>query len=312
MLCVLSRTLGATVLAAVALATSAIAADLVVMGSDAGETITGTDASEAIFARGGADTVNAGGGDDEIDGGDGGDVISGGPGTDVVLYSGSTPVDVTLDALANDGRAGEGDNVLSDVEDVYGGSGDDRLVGNDAPNTIDGADGADRITGGGGTDVLIGGPGDDTLDARDGAIDRVDCGDGKDTAIIDKIDLVAADCEIVSKPIETIPFGMTLNANSKRLILSTVVSMSSVKISCFSGCKPGSARSKTILRRKPAKLQKGNVISFKLPPRIKGATIEVGVTAPGASTRCVRYKVSSKFRYTVQRNVACVTAAATA
>ena len=113
------------------------------------------------------------------------------------------PIVVTLDGQANDGVAGENDNVGpdNDVETVRGGERDDRLVGNDDANELDGKSGDDTITGGAGNDKLVdflgddaldGGPGADilrtdggpdgtrsadTLDARDGARDLViDCG----------------------------------------------------------------------------------------------------------------------------------------
>jgi hypothetical protein len=58
----------------------------------------------------------------------------------------------------------------------------------------------------GGSDVLNGGGGNDRLDAREGAAataaqagsgDRVVCGGGTDTALVDPVDLVDPDCENV-------------------------------------------------------------------------------------------------------------------
>jgi Ca2+-binding RTX toxin-like protein len=70
---------------------------------------------------------------------------------------------------ADDGESGEGDDVLSDVENIIGGSGADELVGSTGPNTITGGDGADVISGGDGgncttdIDVLNGGNHDDVF-----------------------------------------------------------------------------------------------------------------------------------------------------
>ena len=71
-------------------------------------------------------------------------------------------MNVSLDGIANDGAAGEGDNVATTVEQVLGGSGGDTLTGNGAANTLDGRGGGDTIRGGAGNDTLIGGTGADS------------------------------------------------------------------------------------------------------------------------------------------------------
>lgn len=43
------------------------------------------------------------------------------------------------------------------IENAIGGSGDDRLMGNDAANILRGGGGADELSGGGGSDTLVGG-----------------------------------------------------------------------------------------------------------------------------------------------------------
>ena len=53
--------------------------------------------------------------------------------------------------------------MLSTVERVIGGAGDDRLVGNGVANTMEGGPGRDTLMGGRGDDVLIGGPGSDRI-----------------------------------------------------------------------------------------------------------------------------------------------------
>jgi len=70
---------------------------------------------------------------------------------------------------------------------LLGGAGDDRLVG--------GA-GNDVLIGGPGADVLLGGPGSDTIYAADGERDIVDCGPGRDRAVVDAVDIVK-NCEVV-------------------------------------------------------------------------------------------------------------------
>lgn len=125
-----------------------------------------------------------------------GGVIRGGAGTDTVDYATTlSRIDVSLDGVANDGRPGEKDNVQADVEDVVGGDFAGTLVGSLVANRLTGGGSADRIVGAGGRDQLSGVGGDDTIDALDGSGgDRVDCGGGADTALLDAGDVVAG-CE---------------------------------------------------------------------------------------------------------------------
>ena len=64
------------------------------------------------------------------------------------------------------------------------------------PVTFNGGDGADGLFGGGGTDTFNGGAQNDNIIARDGRVERVDCGSGDDTAITDDLD-VRVSCEQV-------------------------------------------------------------------------------------------------------------------
>jgi hypothetical protein len=132
-----------------------------------------------------------------------GGVVAGGPGTDTADYEQALdPIDVSLDGKPNDGRAGEGDNVRPDVENVVASQVGGTLAGGAGANRLEGRGGPDRIAGGAGRDTLTGGGGDDTLDALDAAGgDRVECGEGVDVALVDAGDIVAAEpsaCEQVS------------------------------------------------------------------------------------------------------------------
>jgi hypothetical protein len=147
-------------------------------------------------------------GNDVLDGGLGADMMSGGDGRDLADYSGrSASVSVIPDNGWNDGQAGELDFVSSSVEDVAGGSGDDRLGGTAAANQLFGGAGSDSITGGDGDDALDGGPGHDTFSAdagndivraRDAENDSVACGAGTDAVESDTADSLAGDCERAS------------------------------------------------------------------------------------------------------------------
>jgi Ca2+-binding RTX toxin-like protein len=80
---------------------------------------------------------------------------------------------------------------------IFGSSRADALTGSRRSDTISGGKGDDVITGLTGRDCLDGEAGDDRIDARDGDADRVDCGSGSDTAVLDPLDR-ATGCEQVS------------------------------------------------------------------------------------------------------------------
>lgn len=136
----------------------------------------------------------------------GSDIFIGGAGVDTVDYSLRTGnLTITMDgAAADDGLAGEGDDVRGDVEGVLCGSGDDDVTGNDLDNFIDGGDGEDTLFGLGGADVLSGGDdddvlhggdGNDTLDGGGGDNDLI-CGAGDDIAFNQGGGTRADDCEL--------------------------------------------------------------------------------------------------------------------
>jgi len=87
-----------------------------------------------------------------------------------------------------------------------GGPGNDRLRGGAEGDTLTGDDGNDVLSGGAGDDLLVGGRGDDILSggagndvllANDGFPDRVECGPGRDRAVVDRKDRVSPSCERV-------------------------------------------------------------------------------------------------------------------
>jgi hemolysin type calcium-binding protein len=97
------------------------------------------------------------------------------------------------------------DRLIGTVQDdvIYGRGGPDRIFGLAGQDYLDGGRGADwlyggtggdRLRGGGGSDHLDGGPGADLVLARDGKVDSIDCGRGRDTAYVDDQDRVRA-CE---------------------------------------------------------------------------------------------------------------------
>ncbi len=190
----------------------------------AGDVLLGGPGDDVLDGRSGPDELRGGEGDDELQGDNyetpSADLLDGGPGTDrierdwYVAQGREQPfVTVTLDGKANDGRPGEGDNVLS-VEKIKltypasltaardrvdfeifntsigssrltGSPGPDRLRTYDAADTIVAGAGDDWIEAGLGNDTITPGPGRDTVnaDAGPGSCNFLVCriGPGNDT-----------------------------------------------------------------------------------------------------------------------------------
>ena len=126
--------------------------------------------NDSLYGGNGDDFLN-GGNDATLDGSDGADTLSGGNGNDSVVYSqrqDDLTIDISNSSKSNDGASGEGDKVMADIENVFGGDGDDLIIGNSAANLISGGGGNDTIEAGDGNDKLIGGPGNDTLMGQGG------------------------------------------------------------------------------------------------------------------------------------------------
>jgi len=158
-------------------------------------------AARAMVAGGAGDDVLAVGNGDAA-GGPGADLLvasgalDGGPGPDVlrsaigpngtassttVFYGDRTaPVTVTPGTGADDGEAGEGDDVGADLRMAIGGAGDDHLVAPDGPGgMLAGGAGNDLLVGATGDDVLSGQAGNDTIRGGVGD-DRLEGGAGRD------------------------------------------------------------------------------------------------------------------------------------
>jgi Ca2+-binding RTX toxin-like protein len=163
-------------------------------GGQGNDSLNGLAGNDELLGDAGNDNLSGGDGDDTatygagVDGVDGSDRFSGGADRDMASYRGhARNVNVSLDGIANDGTAGEGDNNLSDVENVQGTRGDDTLTGNGAANSLTGLTGSDR---------LFGLAGSDTLNTVDGisANDSADGGIGIDTCVTDPGD-ARTNCE---------------------------------------------------------------------------------------------------------------------
>lgn len=125
------------------------------LNGDAGnDRIYGGDDGDTLSGGAGNDKIYGGTGDDVLEGGDGSDIIDGGDGFDYASYASySATVEVDLSGLTAD--AGEAVDVLSSIEGVIGGSGDDSFVGSDSiDNVFRPGEGDDSISGGDSVDEL--------------------------------------------------------------------------------------------------------------------------------------------------------------
>ncbi len=222
-------------------------ADTVNGGNDP-DIVSGASGNDSVNGEAGEDLVLADDGSDRMDGGAGDDRFSfvvaplfpgvpfgtdevvGGAGLDHLAFTAAdgfpfpTAKDITytLDDQANDGFAGQGSNVRSDVESLAGASteaqeapsffgpgqyytgpaipeGRATLRGNDGFNTLMGTTANDDLDPGNGNDSVVGGDGDDAIRTTDGFADRVKCGPGNDTATADQLDVVSDSCENVTR-----------------------------------------------------------------------------------------------------------------
>jgi hypothetical protein len=167
-------------------------------GGAGADDLSGDEDADSLSGGPGDDVLRGGAGRDVVAPGSGQDRVEGGPDVDTVLYDDRVaPVTVTLTGGADDGEGGEADDVSADVENVVTGAGADLIVGSGGANEVDAGPGNDRIDPGAGPDSVQGGAGDDFITTLDGVQDRVDCGEGSDTAVIDAFDTVTG-CEAVS------------------------------------------------------------------------------------------------------------------
>src|SRR3954452_3930930 len=98
-----------------------------------------------------------------MSGGAGADRFDGGSsGIDTANYSGrAEALSVSLNDTADDGTAGERDDVRTNVDTILGGSGNDHLSGSTGADALRGNGGDDTLDGGLGADVIAGGGGVD-------------------------------------------------------------------------------------------------------------------------------------------------------
>ena len=122
--------------------------------------IGGNESNNVIFTQGGNDTIYGSAGADTLDGGTGNDTVDYSPLNGTVNF-----IEVTLNTTNNvtvqiDGGT---NNIIRNIENVVGTSGNDRITGDSLANILSGAGGNDILAGRGGVDTLDGGAGSDTV-----------------------------------------------------------------------------------------------------------------------------------------------------
>ncbi|MHC9237086.1 calcium-binding protein [Pseudooceanicola sp. 502str34] len=154
-------------------------------GNDFANIFEGLGGNDTLLGLGGDDILNGNDGDDSINGGLGNDTLSGGDGNDYILLG--TGSDMAGGGAGND-TIQVGDTQDGDLNVIWAGSGDDRIIGGGYQDRIDGGDGNDtaygragddEITMGAGADVAFGEWGADTIRGGDGA-DSLHGGDDDD------------------------------------------------------------------------------------------------------------------------------------
>jgi hypothetical protein len=154
----------------------AVTAGVPFVGAEYGEQITGTSRADRIDGGAGKDCIDGLGGPDRLRGGSDIDTIDGQRGNDRIR--GNTG--------RGNLRGGRGNDRIwggSRKDVLFGNTGRDRLKAGRGADQLFGGAGRDRLTGGRGRDVIEAGTGSDRIYARDGRVDRIDCGFGDDTVV---------------------------------------------------------------------------------------------------------------------------------
>ena len=158
------------------------------MGTNGRDTIEGTEANDVIHGYGGDDTLVGLQGNDMICGGDGDDTVRAGQGNDVVW--GGQGFDIIHGAQGNDVLRAVGEGETDSVGSrMFGGAGDDTLVGSNRWDRMQGGVGNDEFQGFEGRDWIRGGPDNDQI-VGGGGIDDLHGGNGTDFIQLQGADIV--------------------------------------------------------------------------------------------------------------------------
>jgi Ca2+-binding RTX toxin-like protein len=142
-----------------------------IFGGYGNDSIDGDWRNNILSGEEGDDTMYGGGGDDQLRDKAGHDLLDGGDGFDWVDYSEKeASLQITLDGAADAVVYvnGVAEDTIRNIENIWGGAGDDLLTGDSRTNLLYGKEGDDTLDGGGEGDMLSGGAGNDHLDGGAG------------------------------------------------------------------------------------------------------------------------------------------------
>jgi Ca2+-binding RTX toxin-like protein len=165
--------------------------DTLVAGSGDNQGLSGGADDDSLLGGNNNDNLEAWNGNDTLSGAAGNDTLIGGNGTDLASYA-NAGGGVTVDLSAGTSSGAAGDDRLTGIENVLGGNGDDRILGDSFANVLDGGIGDDTLSGGAGNDTLVGGA-DNDFASYANATDTISAflGDGTDPGVADKTDFSA-------------------------------------------------------------------------------------------------------------------------
>ena len=154
------------------------------------ENVNGGAGNDIITGNSANNILNGGEGNDTLDGGLGNDRLIGGDGIDTAVFS-SRNNRINLASTSRQNTR-DGKDILTGIENVKGGGGNDLIRGDSEANYLYGENGKDRLYGGTGNDRLYGGDGNDGLYGEDGndlltgglGNDQLTGGAGRDTFCI--------------------------------------------------------------------------------------------------------------------------------
>jgi Ca2+-binding RTX toxin-like protein len=170
----------AATMALTLLMASGVALAVTKIGTNGPDTLSGTNGSDTLFGKGGNDTLFSRAGND---------TLLGGPGKDRLVGGEKVGRAYRTQGGQKNLLGGDGNDMIiggRGADNIVGGEGNDFLATSDLiTNTAD-----DKVFGGDGTDVI------NALSAPE-AKALIFCGDGRDVVIVNRKDVVAADCEKV-------------------------------------------------------------------------------------------------------------------
>jgi trimeric autotransporter adhesin len=201
-------------------------------GGDGNDTLLGGEGDDTLVGGNGNDILNGGSENDSLEGGNGNDtylidadldlgtdtiIETTAGGADILDFSSTNTTALNID-LTNSSfqevTTGVSLDSLSNIEDVRGGSLDDRIVGNSLNNVLSGGAGNDNLSGGTGNDSLNGGIGIDTLVG----------GLGNDIYVMDATADIINETSTIATEIDTVQasvnFSLLTIANVENLILT--------------------------------------------------------------------------------------------